>query len=158
MRIVIQRVSRADMDVVDEEGNPDAGFAPVRMGQGMVILVGISDADGPGQVAYATRKLSGMRIFEDGEGKMNLSVLQVGGGIMSVPQFTLYAGLKHGNRPNFLAAGRPDHAKRIWEDLNRALEDEGIPVVTGSFGDHMRVELTNDGPVTILMDTDELMD
>ena len=88
---------------------------------------------------------------------MNRSILDCGGSILSVSQFTLYADLRRGNRPSFMAAGEPQHAQSVWKDLNRALEATGVPVADGRFGAHMRVDLVNDGPVTILLDTDRLM-
>lgn len=157
MRIVIQRVSRARVDVVDEQGQPDPDFKPQSIGTGLLLLVAIQDDDGIDQVDYAVRKLTRMRIFSDEEGRMNRSVLDCGGSILSISQFTLYADLHRGNRPSFMAAGEPRHAQSVWQDLNRALAATGVPVVVGRFGAHMRVDSVNDGPVTILLDTDKLM-
>lgn len=157
MRIVIQRVSRARVDVVDEQGQPDPDFKPQSIGTGLLLLVAIQDEDGIDQVDYAVRKLTRMRIFSDEEGRMNRSVLDCGGSIFSISQFTLYADLHRGNRPSFMAAGEPQHAQSVWQDLNRALAATGVPVVVGRFGAHMRVDSVNDGPVTILLDTDKLM-
>lgn len=157
MRIVIQRVSRARVDVVDEQGQPDPDFKPQSIGTGLLLLVAIQDEDGIDQVDYAVRKLTRMRIFSDEEGRMNRSVLDCGGSILSISQFTLYADLRRGNRPSFMAAGEPRHAQSVWQDLNRALAATGVPVVVGRFGAHMRVDSVNDGPVTILLDTDKLM-
>ena len=157
MRIVIQRVSRARVDVVDEQGQPDTDFKPQSIGTGLLLLVAVQDGDGADQVNYAVRKLTRMRIFADEEGRMNRSVLDCGGSILSISQFTLYADLRRGNRPSFMAAGEPRHAQSVWQDLNRALAATGVPVAVGQFGAHMRVDLVNDGPVTILLDTDRLM-
>ncbi|QYN60155.1 D-tyrosyl-tRNA(Tyr) deacylase [Bifidobacterium asteroides] len=157
MRIVIQRVSRARVDVVDEQGQPDPDFKPQSIGTGLLLLVAIQDEDGIDQVDYAVRKLTRMRIFSDEEGRMNRSVLDCGGSILSISQFTLYADLHRGNRPSFMAAGEPQHAQSVWQDLNRALAATGVPVVVGRFGAHMRVDSVNDGPVTILLDTGKLM-
>lgn len=157
MRIVIQRVSRARVDVVDEQGQPDPDFKPQSIGTGLLLLVAIQDDDGIDQVDYAVRKLTRMRIFSGEEGRMNRSVLDCGGSILSISQFTLYADLRRGNRPSFMAAGEPRHAQSVWQDLNRALAATGVPVVVGRFGAHMRVDSVNDGPVTILLDTDKLM-
>ena len=157
MRIVIQRVSRARVDVVDEQGRPDPDFKPQSIGMGLMLLVAVQDGDGADQVDYAVRKLTRMRIFADEEGRMNRSILDCGGSILSVSQFTLYADLRRGNRPSFMAAGEPQHAQSVWKDLNRALAATGVPVAVGRFGAHMRVDLVNDGPVTILLDTDRLM-
>ena len=157
MRIVIQRVSRARVDVVNEQGQPDPDFQPQSIGKGLLLLVAVQDGDGADQVNYAVRKLTRMRIFADEDGRMNRSVLDCGGSILSISQFTLYADLHRGNRPSFMAAGEPRHAQKVWQDLNRALAATGVPVAAGQFGAHMRVDLVNDGPVTILLDTDRLM-
>ncbi|MBI0105101.1 D-aminoacyl-tRNA deacylase [Bifidobacterium polysaccharolyticum] len=157
MRIVIQRVSRARVDVVDEQGRPDPDFKPQSIGMGLLLLVAVQDGDGVEQVNYAVRKLTQMRIFPDEKGRMNRSILDCGGSILSISQFTLYADLRRGNRPSFMAAGEPQHAQSVWQDLNRALAVTGVPVAVGRFGAHMRVDLVNDGPVTILLDTDRLM-
>ena len=157
MRIVIQRVSHARVDVVDEQGQPDPDFKPQSIGKGLLLLVAVQDGDGADQVNYAVRKLTRMRIFADEEGRMNRSVLDCGGSILSISQFTLYADLRRGNRPSFMAAGEPRHAQSVWQDLNRALAATGVPVAAGQFGAHMRLDLVNDGPVTILLDTDRLM-
>ncbi|WP_390133263.1 D-aminoacyl-tRNA deacylase [Bifidobacterium apicola] len=157
MRIVIQRVSRARVDVVDEQGQPDPDFKPQSISTGLLLLVAVQDSDGDAQVDYAVRKLTRMRIFADEDGRMNRSVLDCGGSILSISQFTLYADLHRGNRPSFMAAGEPRHAQKVWQDLNRALAAAGVSVAVGQFGTHMRVDLVNDGPVTILLDTDKLM-
>lgn len=157
MNIVIQRVSRASVDVIDSQGRPSEDFQPKSVGQGLLLLVGINDHDGPDQVNYASRKIVNMRLFEDGQGKMNLSLLEIRGQIMSIPQFTLLADIRHGNRPSFTAAGKPIHAKQVWEDLNESLSNYGVEVSKGSFGSHMRLDFINDGPVTILLDTDQVM-
>ena len=157
MRIVIQRVSHARVDVVDEQGQPDPDFTPQSIGTGLLLLVAVQDSDGNAQVDYAVRKLTRMRIFADEEGRMNRSVLDCGGSILSISQFTLYGDLRRGNRPSFMAAGEPQHAQSVWQNLNQALAATGVPVAVGQFGAHMRVDLVNDGPVTILLDTDKLM-
>lgn len=157
MKIVIQRVSKASVDVLDSQGQPDGNFQPRRIGQGLLLLVGISDQDGPDQVNYASRKIANMRLFEDSQGRMNLSLLDIQGQIMSIPQFTLLADIRHGNRPSFMAAGKPLHASQVWKDLNRALCKYGVEVSEGMFGAHMRLDFINDGPVTILLDTDKVM-
>ena len=143
--------------MVDEQGQPDPDFKPQSIGTGLLLLVAVQDSDGADQVDYAVRKLTRMRIFADEEGRMNRSVLDCGGAILSISQFTLYADLRRGNRPSFMAAGEPQHAQNVWQDLNRALAATGVPVAVGQFGAHMRVDLVNDGPVTILLDTDKLM-
>ncbi|MDF7664691.1 D-aminoacyl-tRNA deacylase [Bifidobacterium sp. ESL0745] len=158
MRIVLQKVSNAYIDVVDEvSGEIDPSFQAQHIGIGYVLFVGVSDADGQEQIDWLAQKITKLRVFEDEKGKMNLSLAQVNGEILSVSQFTLFADVHRGNRPSFISAGKPEHAKRIWLDFNDALRKQGTTVKEGRFGSHMRVSLTNDGPVTILFDTDELM-
>ena len=158
MRIVLQRVSHGSVDVLDEEtGKRDLTFDPQTIGQGYVLLVGVSDTDGDEQIAWLVHKIANLRVFEDENGKMNLSIGSVGGSILSISQFTLFADVRKGNRPSFVKAGAPDHAKQVWLRFNDALRAEGLDVKEGRFGAHMRVDIANDGPVTIVMDTDELM-
>ena len=158
MRIVLQRVSHGSVDVLDEEtGKRDLTFEPQIIGQGYVLLVGVSDTDGDEQIAWLVHKIANLRVFEDENGKMNLSIGSVGGSILSISQFTLFADVRKGNRPSFVKAGAPDHAKQVWLRFNDALRAEGLDVKEGRFGAHMRVDIANDGPVTIVMDTDELM-
>ena len=158
MRIVLQRVSHGSVDVLDEEtGKRDLTFEPQTIGQGDVLLVGVSDTDGDEQIAWLVHKIANLRVFEDENGKMNLSIGSVGGSILSISQFTLFADVRKGNRPSFVKAGAPDHAKQVWLRFNDALRAEGLDVKEGRFGAHMRVDIANDGPVTIVMDTDELM-
>lgn len=148
MRIVLQRVSSASVSIDDHKiAAIDSGF---------LLLVGVEDSDGQAEVEYLTKKISKLRVFEDEKGKMNLALKDVSGKILSVSQFTLYADTKKGNRPGFSNAGKPDHAKKIYEDFNSSLEKEGIEVKTGQFGADMQVQLINDGPVTIIYDTDQL--
>lgn len=155
MRIVVQKVSQASVDVVD--GKPeDEPFVPQRIGSGYVLLVGVSDSDGNRQIAWLARKIANLRVFPDDEGRMNRSILDVGGAILSISQFTLFADVRHGNRPGFTAAGEPTHAERVWHEFNAELASYGLTVREGRFGAHMRVSLTNDGPVTILYDTEAL--
>ncbi len=158
MRIVLQRVRHGSVDVLDEEtGKRDLTFEPQTIGQGYVLLVGVSDTDGDEQIAWLVHKIANLRVFEDENGKMNLSIGSVGGSILSISQFTLFADVRKGNRPSFVKAGAPDHAKQVWLRFNDALRAEGLDVKEGRFGAHMRVDIANDGPVTIVMDTDELM-
>lgn len=158
MRIVLQRVRHGSVDVLDEEtGKRDLTFEPQTIGPGYVLLVGVSDTDGDEQIAWLVHKIANLRVFEDENGKMNLSIGSVGGSILSISQFTLFADVRKGNRPSFVKAGAPDHAKQVWLRFNDALRAEGLDVKEGRFGAHMRVDIANDGPVTIVMDTDELM-
>lgn len=156
MRIVVQRVSSASVDVVNDLGTPDVTFEPQQIGPGLLVLVGVADTDTDAQVSWVAHKLLNLRIFEDGQGRMNRSVQDVGGEILSISQFTLFADVRKGNRPSFVAAGEPEHADLMWIKLNEALRSGGVPVREGRFGAHMRVGLVNDGPVTIAFDTAEL--
>ncbi|MGB7367002.1 D-aminoacyl-tRNA deacylase, partial [Carnobacterium jeotgali] len=116
-------------------------------------LVGIEEQDQQEDVDYLVRKISKMRIFEDSEGKMNLSIEDVGGEILSISQFTLYAETKKGNRPSFIKAAKPETAIPLYEALNTGLRETGLTVQTGGFGADMKVSLLNDGPVTIIIDS-----
>lgn len=145
MRVVIQRVSKAKVIANGSE----SGI----ISKGFLLLVGVEEEDTGEDVTYLTRKIANMRIFEDEAGKMNLSLKEVGGEILSISQFTLHADTKKGNRPSFIKAARPELADRLYEGLNQKLRDEGFKVETGIFGAHMEVSLVNDGPVTILIDS-----
>lgn len=145
MRVVIQRVSKASVLADGKENGT--------IEQGFLLLVGVEDEDTSEDVKYLTRKIANMRIFEDDQEKMNLSLDQVGGEILSISQFTLHADTKKGNRPSFVQAANPERAKALYEELNDALRNEGINVETGVFGADMEVSLVNDGPVTILIDS-----
>lgn len=145
MRLVIQRVTEARVEINGEIiGSIETG---------MVILVGISQEDTEDDVIYLVRKVRNMRIFEDSQGKMNLSIDQVKGSVLSISQFTLYADTKKGNRPSFVNAAKPDHSAPLYEKFNAGLSSEGINVERGIFGEDMKVSLLNDGPVTIIIDS-----
>lgn len=144
MKIVIQRVKRASVSIDTELYN--------QIQQGLLLLVGVAPDDSQEDVEYAARKIANMRIFSDKEDKMNLSVKDVKGEILSISQFTLYADTKKGNRPAFIGAAQPDLASQLYDDFNELLGRE-IPVKTGVFAADMQVELVNDGPVTIVLDT-----
>lgn len=146
MRIVLQRVKSAKVEITQQKVG--------EIQQGFVLLVAAQDSDGQAEVDYLVRKISQLRVFSDEDGKMNRSIQDVGGAILSISQFTLYADTKKGNRPGFGGAGEPSHAKAIYEQFNQQLVETGIPVETGEFGADMQVTLQNDGPVTILFDTD----
>lgn len=147
MRVVVQRAKRAKVTV--------DGEIVGAIGHGLVLLVGVTHSDTSEDVAFVADKIAHLRIFEDESGKMNLSVLDVGGEILSVSQFTLYGDCRKGRRPNFMEAARPDHALPIYEALNEALRQKGIRVETGKFGAMMEVELVNDGPVTLMVESKE---
>ena len=140
MRIVLQKVSEGSVDVVDEtSGEVDTTFEPQHIGIGYVLLVGVEDTDGAKQIDWLARKIANLRVFEDENGKMNRSIHDV-----------------EGNRPSFVKAGAPAHAEQTWHGFNDALRVQGLEVKEGRFGSHMRVRLANDGPATIIFDTDEL--
>ena len=144
MKIVIQRVKQASVSIDSKLYN--------QIQQGLLLLVGVAPDDAQEDVAYAVRKITNMRIFLDDEDKMNLSVKDVNGEILSISQFTLYADTKKGNRPAFTGAAKPNLASQLYDDFNELLSRE-IPVKTGVFAADMQVALVNDGPVTIVLDT-----
>jgi D-tyrosyl-tRNA(Tyr) deacylase len=144
MRAVIQRVSRAAVRVNGETVGSIA--------HGFLILLGIEEADGPEDVTWLCGKIHAMRIFSDDEGKMNASLVDVGGSALVVSQFTLHALTKKGNRPSFIRAARPEHAIPLYEAFVAEMS-KVVPVETGQFGAMMDVELINDGPVTLLIDS-----
>lgn len=146
MRVVIQRTTHASVTI--------GGQLKSAIGPGMLILVGIEDADGPEGIDWLCRKIVNLRIFDDDEGVMNRSVLETGGDILVVSQFTLHASTKKGNRPSYIRAARPEISIPLYEQFCEALSQTlGKSVETGQFGADMQVELLNDGPVTICMDT-----
>lgn len=151
MRTVIQRVTRASVKVGGQTvGKIDCGF---------VILAGITHQDTPEDAQYIARKISGLRVFEDSNGKMNLSLHDINGSVLSISQFTLFADTRKGNRPSFVEAARPEQAKPLYEYFNQLLSEEyHIHVETGIFGAMMEVELLNDGPVTIIIDSKQAAD
>ena len=146
MRAVIQRVSRASVTI--------DGKCKAAIQGGLLVLVGIEDADGAEDIAWLSSKIVNLRIFNDEAGVMNLSVKDMGGEILLVSQFTLHAATKKGNRPSYIRASKPEVAVPLYNDLITRLEaDLGQRIGTGEFGADMKVELLNDGPVTIWMDT-----
>jgi D-tyrosyl-tRNA(Tyr) deacylase len=144
MRVVIQRVSRAAVRVA---GRPVADIGP-----GLLLLVGVGRDESEGEAEWLAGKIVHLRIFEDEQGKMNRSLLDVGGEVLVVPQFTLYGDARRGRRPSWAKAAPPDEAGQRVEGLSVALEALGAPVRRGAFQEHMEVELVNDGPVTVLLD------
>ena len=149
MRAVVQRVTSASVSV--------AGERIGSVGLGFLILLGVTQGDGEREADYLAAKCAGLRVFRDAEDKMNLSLADVGGGALVVSQFTLYGDCRKGNRPAFVAAARPETAVPLYERFVAKLREAGIPVETGEFGADMEVSLVNDGPVTILMDTAEMI-
>lgn len=146
MRAVVQRVRDARVDV--------DGRTTGAIDFGLLVYMGVGKADGIDQVNYLVKKLSTLRIFEDDEGKMNLDLRDVGGSFLVVSQFTLWADTRKGRRPSYNAAAPPSHAIPLYEAFVSALRDRGFAVGTGEFGAMMQVHYTNDGPVTIILDTD----
>ena len=157
MKVVLQRVSEASVGVVNELGALDPTFEPQQIAPGFMILVGVTDEDGDKQIAWLAHKILNLRVFEDAQGKMNRSIQDIGGEILSISQFTLFADVHKGNRPSFIKAGKPEHADFMWIKFDEALRSGGVPVKEGRFGAHMRVGLVNDGPVTIVIDTEHDM-
>ncbi|WFO86188.1 D-tyrosyl-tRNA(Tyr) deacylase [Bacillus velezensis] len=145
MKLVVQRVTEASVTV--------DGAVSGRIGPGIMALVGITHEDTEEDAAYLADKIVNLRIFDDESGKMNLSLLDTGGEILSVSQFTLYGETKKGRRPNFMNAAKPDQAVLLYEKWNELLREKGVKVETGIFGAMMDVQLTNSGPITLIMDS-----
>lgn len=148
MRFVIQRVKEAAVKVDGETIG--------QIGKGYLVLIGVSDSDTEKEADKLVKKMIGLRIFEDEQGKTNLSLADVGGGLLLVSQFTLYANCKKGNRPSFIEAGAPDHANALYEYIIQECRKSVPEVQTGRFGAEMEVSLINDGPFTILLDSERL--
>ena len=149
MRIVLQRCSRAEVRI--------DGQTVGKIGKGFMALVGVTDGDTKAEAELLARKVAQMRVFEDADGKMNLALKDVGGAVLSISQFTLYADCKKGNRPSFVRAARPDVAEPLYDYFNNLLRTQyDLQVETGRFGADMKVDFVNDGPVTIILDSAEL--
>lgn len=144
MRVLVQRVSRASVTVDCER--------VAEVGRGLLVLVGVTHDDEDGAAHKLAAKTARLRVFADDDGLMNRSVVDVGGEVLAVSQFTLYGDARRGNRPSFTAAANPEQGEAVYAAYVEALRAEGVPVETGIFGAHMRVELVNDGPVTILLE------
>jgi D-tyrosyl-tRNA(Tyr) deacylase len=145
MRAILQRVTRARVLVQDEVVG--------QIDRGLLVLLGVCQTDGPAQAQWLADKVAGLRIFADDEGKMNRDVMEAGGGILVVSQFTLYGDCQKGRRPSFIEAAGPDLAVPLYEAFINGLRARGIFVATGRFGAMMQVELINDGPVTLIVDS-----
>lgn len=147
MRVVVQRCSRAEVRI--------DGAVVGKIGRGFVVLVGITHEDTEKEVAWMAKKVASLRVFEDAEGKMNLSLDEVSGAVLSISQFTLYGDAHKGTRPSFIRASRPEHAEPLYNSFNEILRVQyGLTVETGRFGADMKVDFVNDGPVTILLETE----
>lgn len=147
MRSVVQRVKSAQVSVGDRVVG--------EIGHGLLALVGIASSDGPDDVSYTAGKLRNLRIFEDENGKMNRSVVEVSGSVLVVSQFTLLGDCRKGRRPSFVKAARPEVAQSLYDALIYALLAEGVKIKTGEFQANMQVSLVNDGPVTLVVDSDD---
>lgn len=145
MRCVIQRVTHASVTVNGETVG--------KIGKGFMVLIGAQNGDAEADAKYCADKIAGLRVFEDENGKMNLSLPDVGGAVLLVSQFTLLADARHGRRPDFIQAARPEVAEPLCDRVREMLEQKGLHVETGRFRTDMQVSLTNDGPVTILLDS-----
>ncbi|ETT82430.1 D-aminoacyl-tRNA deacylase [Viridibacillus sp. FSL R5-0477] len=145
MKVILQRSKKATVTV--------DGQVTGAIEQGYVLLVGLTHGDTKADADYIANKIAKMRLWEDTDGKMNHSILDHGGAILSVSQFTLYADIRKGNRPSFIEAARPEEAEPLWEYFNETLRNLGLHVETGVFGAMMDVQLTNDGPVTIIIES-----
>ena len=148
MKACVQRVSRAEVRV--------AGQVVGRIERGLVVLLGVGHGDTPALARQLAEKIAGLRIFEDPQGKMNLGLAEVGGAMLVVSQFTLLADCRKGRRPSFTDAAPPEMAEELYRVFVAAVAERGIPAATGQFRQQMEVELVNDGPVTLLLDTAEL--
>lgn len=145
MRAVVQRVSRAKVTV--------NGHSSGEIGLGLLVLLGVGHNDSESDVDYLAQKITGLRIFEDAEGKMNRSVVDVGGSVLAVSQFTLYGDVRRGKRPSFDDAAPPEQARKLYELFVQRIQAAGLRCETGRFQEMMQVELVNEGPVTILLDS-----
>ncbi len=146
MRALIQRVSRASVHVDGKE--------IASIGQGFLVLLGVADEDGEAEAAWLARKIAGLRLFEDDEGKMNLALADVEGSVLAVSQFTLYGDARKGRRPSFTQAAPPAQAQELYDRFCTLLAAQGVPVEKGVFQAHMEVALVNDGPVTLWLEHD----
>ncbi len=147
MRALIQRVSRASVHVEGQE--------VASIGRGYLVLLGVARDDGEAQAAWLARKIAGLRLFEDGAGKMNLDLANVEGAVLAVSQFTLYGDARKGRRPSFTQAAPPAQAEELYDTFCELLTAEGVPVSKGVFQAHMEVALVNDGPVTLWLTSGE---
>ena len=149
MKMVVQRVTSASCTVEERvTGKIDLGF---------LVLIGISDEDDEVIADKMVKKLLGLRIFDDADGKTNLALKDVGGSLLLISQFTLYADCSHGNRPSFINAGKPEHAEKLYNYIIEKVRAEGYTAETGEFGAEMKIDLTNHGPFTIILDSDEII-
>lgn len=154
MRALVQRSLESSVSVRDENGNINLLSS---IDKGLVVLLGVQDRDEDKHIQKLADKIEKLRIFNDDDGKMNLSIKEVGGSILLVSQFTLYANCKKGNRPSFIEAGEPTFSEKMYEKMAEELRSRNLEVGMGQFGGDMLVKIQNDGPITIWLDTDELV-
>ncbi|KLT73888.1 D-tyrosyl-tRNA(Tyr) deacylase [Neisseria arctica] len=152
MRAVIQKVTQAEVHVIESDARQSKG----KISNGFMVLLGVAHDDNETDARYIADKIVGLRIFEDENGKLNLSLKETGGSVLLVSQFTLYADARNGRRPSFSAAARPETALHLYETVASMLRGHGLTVETGKFQTHMQVDLCNDGPVTLLLDSKKL--
>jgi D-tyrosyl-tRNA(Tyr) deacylase len=152
MRAVIQRVARSSVSVVEDDQIREVA----RIRHGLTVLIGVATTDTLAEARRLADKIAGLRIFDDAEGKLNLDVRDVDGEILAISQFTLLADARKGRRPSFIGAARPELGEPLYEAVVSFLREAGLTVYTGRFGAHMQVDILNDGPVTIILDTAEL--
>lgn len=150
MRCVVQRVSSASVTI---QGEAVESETVGQIGAGLMVLVGIGPEDGEAQVRWMADKLVGLRIMEDADGKMNLSLLDTGGAMLLVSQFTLYGDCKKGKRPSFIGAAPPELAEKLYDELVQAVQSRGVTAATGRFRTEMQVSLVNSGPVTLIVES-----
>jgi len=155
MRAVVQRVSRAKVTVTTAMNGVGDGEVTGEIGLGLLVLLGVGAGDTRAEADYLVEKIIGLRIFEDADGKMNLSIAEVGGALLVVSQFTLYGDVRRGKRPSFDAAAAPEHARELYEYFVEKVRAAGLRCETGRFQQTMQVELLNEGPVTILLDSEK---
>jgi D-tyrosyl-tRNA(Tyr) deacylase len=145
VRAVVQRVSQANVSVRGEK--------VAEIGRGLMVLLGVGEGDGEEDADYLAGKIAGLRIFDDAQGRLNLSVLDIGGSVLLVSQFTLYGDCRKGRRPSFIRAAPPDEANTLYELAAERLRSRGLEVETGRFQEEMQVALVNDGPVTLILES-----
>ena len=150
MRAVVQLVTRARVDVL---GTDDSRHTSGEIGHGLMVLLGVGDGDGEQDARYIADKIAHLRVFTDADGKMNASVLDVSGAVLLVSQFTLYGDARNGRRPSYTQAARPEAAQQYYTLVAQHLRQHGLHVATGEFQTHMQIDLCNDGPVTLLLDS-----
>ncbi|MDO4640465.1 MAG: D-aminoacyl-tRNA deacylase [Neisseria sp.] len=153
MRAVIQKVSRASVDVITQNHRETVGSIQT----GLMVLLGVCQSDTEADARYIAEKTANLRIFADDNDKLNLSLKDIGGSVLLVSQFTLYADARNGRRPSFSNAAKPDQARHWYDQVADMLHKQGLAVQTGHFQTHMQVDLCNDGPVTILLDSQKIL-